>query len=583
MEKNNLTRNQEIEQAFKDTFSKYNIRSVREQYNVIINVLQGNYDYITRENGARDIIEKYGKETVRTAILENALLNNIFSKNMQDMKTKITNHIIELHNPSYLQGKGFTREQAKEIVEKGIDTQLQSISNYSQEGFVESYLTNIQTGLSQEEMEQVINSSHYIKEAIDSIERVYINSLTPEKREELRTEEYKVLNEAENILKASEQYKRQEKIIEEQRKNFETYMNQPIDVKAVDAGRWLIISSLEMDFINNKKGKANSEEYDKFMTNLRTWVSNMSDEDILSIISSYSIKDVEKFGDIKNDKSFQGVIDYLKEKGLDNEENKNLSANNAEFHRIVQDLEKHEIAVQAEDFLYDEFMKKNEMHENNLTPEQKEMEEKFWKELDKMTDDEKIVLVSSYDKEEIKAKSRPLAQVVELSNGRHWFASTGESSYDKLIQNEHETPILNNNENVAEVQQMLNNQYSNEDIVKMAESTIGSNPNMESDTTKLLNEADEILRQASDMKLAEITRDLDDIQEQISNYQEGLKQEEMPNKEVDNSLDNYVLREQAINQNQELSEEEKKQKRQELWAEFDNYVEKTPENKGRAK
>ncbi len=580
MSQTNLTRNQEIEKAFKDTFTKYNISSPREQYNIIINVLQGNYDYITRDSGARDVIEKYGKETVRTAILENALLNNVLSQNKNDIKTKITNHIIELQDPNYLQAKGFSKEYAKEVVEKGIQTQLDSITNYSSEGFIDSYLENMQKGLSEEEMQKVIDSSPYIKEAIDSIEQVYFNSLSPEKKKELQTEEGKMLKEAEDILKVADYDKKQEEIRNEQKANFQATMARPIDEKAVGTGKWLIISSSEMDFISKNNWKVNKEEYDKFMVDLRNKVSKMSDEEVLNAISNYSISDVERFRDIRQDgESYESIINYLKQNNLENAE----TTFNSNFHNVVESLEKHEVAEQADTFLYDEFMKKNELNNGNLTPEQKAMEEKFASELDKMTDDEKIALASQYNLEEIQEKSKPLAKVVELSNGKHWFEASKEKSYDKLTKEVEKTgpqDITNN-----EVTEMLNEKAKEENIVKMAESVIGSNPNIDNDKVELLSEAEDILKQAdekeSNIKLDEISADLDDIQKQIDNYEQKLEQQQ--SQEIDNSLDNYTMLEQSINQNPNLTDEQKQQARDQLWTDFDKYAEQNPETKGRSK
>ncbi len=577
MSQTNLTRNQEIEKAFKDTFTKYNISSPREQYNIIINVLQGNYDYITRENGARDIIEKYGKETVKAAILENALLNNVLSQNMNDIKTKITNHIIELQDPSYLQAKGFSKEYAKEVTEKGIQTQLDSITNYSPEGFIDSYLVNMQKGLSEEEMQKVIDSSPYIKEAVNSIEQVYFNSLSPEKRKELQTEERKMLKEAEDILKVADYDKKQEEIRNEQKANFQATMARPIDEKAVGTGKWLIISSSEMDFISKNNWKVNKEEYDKFMVDLRNKVAKMSDEEVLNAISNYSISDVERFRDIRQDgESYESIINYLKQNNLGN------AKTNSNFHNIVESLEKHEVAEQADSFLYDEFMKKNELNNGKLTSEQKAMEEKFANELDKMTDDEKIALASQYNLEEIQEKSKPLTKVVELSNGRHWFEATEDRSYDKLAKEVEKTgpqDITNN-----EVTEMLNEKDKEENIIKMAESVIGSNPNIDSDKTELLKEAEDILKQnEANEKLNEISKDLDDLKEQIDNYEQDLEQRTQQSQEIDKSLDNYTMLEQSINQNPNLTPEQKTQAREQLWSDFDKYVEQNPETKERSK
>ncbi len=57
--------------------------------------------------------------------------------------------------------------------------------------------------------------------------------------------------------------------------------------------------------------------------------------------------------------------------------------------------------------------------------------------------------------------------------------------------------------------------------------------------------------------------------------------EEPQQTEIDNGLDSYVMLEQSINQNPNLTDEQKAQARQQLWQDFDKYVDKHPEQGGK--
>jgi len=102
----------------------------------------------------------------------------------------------------------------------------------------------------------------------------------------------------------------------------------------------------------------------------------------------------------------------------------------------------------------------------------------------------------------------------------------------------------------------LDHQYN-----KQANNVETVNMEYSSKTQELLNESQKILSQP-------------DI---VTEYEEVKQPELSPDYSVDQNLEGYTKLEQEINNNPNLSEEQKQAMRNSLWTDFDNYVQQNPE------
>ena len=82
------------------------------------------------------------------------------------------------------------------------------------------------------------------------------------------------------------------------------------------------------------------------------------------------------------------------------------------------------------------------------------------------------------------------------------------------------------------------------------------------ETKALLNESQKLIDPLNQVQKQKMS-------EQVTSFQQSY--------DIDQSLESYVMIENSINQNSKLTDEQKQQMRDALWADFDNYVEQNPE------
>lgn len=98
------------------------------------------------------------------------------------------------------------------------------------------------------------------------------------------------------------------------------------------------------------------------------------------------------------------------------------------------------------------------------------------------------------------------------------------------------------------------------------------------DANNILKEADSEEAALQDIQREEEVKFSKETQDLIAEAEMLLQKYENVTYEKPNSLDSYVQAEKAINENSELSNEQKQELRNQLWADFDDYVE---QNKGK--
>ena len=146
---NNDEINKQINQAFITHFKRYMITNPYEQIDVIKQVLNGDFNYITRYNGARDILEYYGVSIIKKCIFESSIVRfdphlAQYKANMPKLKNNINKNSVAYRILNFIESIN------KNIIpEKEIKYILNNLDKYFIDFYAEGLSLQLQTELQQ--------------------------------------------------------------------------------------------------------------------------------------------------------------------------------------------------------------------------------------------------------------------------------------------------------------------------------------------------------------------------------------------------------------------------------------------------
>lgn len=133
----NGNKHYEIMSAIKTHIIKYKF-DIKKTIILLSHLLNGEYEYITREENARETLENYSPEEIRKAIFENiiitegAMLHNREQSGKEikeelETENRVLRYAFDMIKPEFAQSHNFSPEKIEEGLEKGLLHQCDNV------------------------------------------------------------------------------------------------------------------------------------------------------------------------------------------------------------------------------------------------------------------------------------------------------------------------------------------------------------------------------------------------------------------------------------------------------------------------
>ncbi len=209
----------------------------------------------------------------------------------------------------------------------------------------------------------------------------------------------------------------------------------------------------------------NEEDFDDYLNEKITLLDNMQEDEILSIVGKQGIDDIKEYVST-NSGSYGTLLLYFESQELVNEAERTLGYEPSQtdyddkkapnLHKLLELIHKHDVALEAEDVIIEKYENDNNFEEN--IPAAKEEEyDNYVKQVESMTDDEKLSVVENYD----------------IDEAREYYGT-------HALLKEH----LESKQALKEAYEILDNSQK-------------ANGDLKNETDLLLNEAEDILKNSS--------------------------------------------------------------------------------------
>ncbi len=180
--------------------------------------------------------------------------------------------------------------------------------------------------------------------------------------------------------------------IEDETKKMYNIKDLSVNDKAADEAFWLLYLAYTDLYLINHNWEI-EDDYENYLSEKMDYLYSLTNEELLKAFDC-SPETVKAYGTLNN-ANYMNLVIYLQTKDI-TAENKSQEKSEIDLDNILKLIQKHNIALEAEDVLMEIYEEENDFT-IDVPDDKKEAYDNYLKNLEALNDDEKLRLLESYD------------------------------------------------------------------------------------------------------------------------------------------------------------------------------------------